>query len=713
MPRVPNYDNFQVSPTALPAARVEAPRTPGAGAIQAEQAGQLGQALSQGGAMASRIVTDQVERANEVRVTDAVNRAKEQLFDLTYGPQSGYVNLKGDAALRRPENRNLADEYVEKFQGALADIERDLGNDAQRQAFRQAGEAMRLQIYGDAQRHVAQEFRTHRISIYDGTASTSARQIALNYNDVREGGLVDQGVRTLEAAVREKARLLGLSQTFADAEVRRAVSGAHRMALGTALERNDPAFAEGYLKKYADQMEADDILHVRGAITKEMQLRQAVGAAAEAVKELAPSMQPSDFDRMVGITVQSESGGRRYGPDGKTLLTSPKGAKGEMQVLDGTNRDPGFGVPPARDDSPAERARVGRDYLQAMLRRYGGDPAKAWAAYNAGPGAVDNALKMAEARPGANWLVLLPSETRAYVEKNLTALQNGLGRPAEPTLAQVHERVRVRLAGPDVPPQVVALAVQEATRQWETLDKSRRQEQDNALAEAQRLLIASGGDLTALPPALRNQVDPGKVSGLMDFAGKLAAGQKIQTDWQLYYDLSSNPDLLQRTNLAALRPHLADEEFKQLTGRQAQLAKGDPEHLTRIQSAGEILKGFMRQAGIDPNGKGKSDIETAGRLTALYAQRVEARERASGKKLTDTELRQEAAQLFQPVKVAGLLWDSDKPAALVEPTDRVVVPSADRKLIADALRRAGRPVTDEAVADLYRARNRLPQRSVN
>lgn len=106
-----------------------------------------------------------------------------------------------------------------------------------------------------------------------------------------------------------------------------------------------------------------------------------------------------------------ESGGRRFGPDGQ-LLTSPKGAQGEMQVMPGTAADPGFGITPARDNSPEEIARVGRDYLAAMQQRYG-DQDKALAAYNAGPGAVDKAV----AGHGADWLAHMPEETRAYVAK--------------------------------------------------------------------------------------------------------------------------------------------------------------------------------------------------------------------------------------------------------------------------------------------------------
>lgn len=119
------------------------------------------------------------------------------------------------------------------------------------------------------------------------------------------------------------------------------------------------------------------------------------------------------------VVLGLESGGRRYGKDGK-LLTSPKGAEGEMQVMPTTQTDPGYGVRPAADNSPEEIARVGRDYLGMLVNRYGGDEAKAMAAYNAGPGALDKALK----KPG-NWLDHMPAETQAYVRNGMKKLGGG------------------------------------------------------------------------------------------------------------------------------------------------------------------------------------------------------------------------------------------------------------------------------------------------
>lgn len=80
-----------------------------------------------------------------------------------------------------------------------------------------------------------------------------------------------------------------------------------------------------------------------------------------------------------------------------------------------TARDPGFGIAPARSDTPSEFNRVGQEYLNVLHRRYGGDLAKMWGAYNWGPGNLDSALQ----RHGNDWLRHAPAETRDYVLNNL------------------------------------------------------------------------------------------------------------------------------------------------------------------------------------------------------------------------------------------------------------------------------------------------------
>ena len=95
---------------------------------------------------------------------------------------------------------------------------------------------------------------------------------------------------------------------------------------------------------------------------------------------------------------------------GDPNAVSPKGARGLAQLMPGTARDPGYGVQGVRDNSPEENKRVGNDYLNALLKKYG-NLDYALAAYNWGPGNTDKWIARG-AKPEE-----LPAETRAYIPK--------------------------------------------------------------------------------------------------------------------------------------------------------------------------------------------------------------------------------------------------------------------------------------------------------
>lgn len=68
---------------------------------------------------------------------------------------------------------------------------------------------------------------------------------------------------------------------------------------------------------------------------------------------------------------------------------SPAGAVGIAQIMPDTARDPGYGIAPITDRrDPEASLRFGAQYMRAMLDKYG-DYGLALAAYNAGPGAVE------------------------------------------------------------------------------------------------------------------------------------------------------------------------------------------------------------------------------------------------------------------------------------------------------------------------------------
>ena len=100
---------------------------------------------------------------------------------------------------------------------------------------------------------------------------------------------------------------------------------------------------------------------------------------------------------LLKVVVQAES-------NFSATAVSTAGAKGLMQLMDGTARQ--LGVIDSFD--PAQNIDGGARYLRNMLDRYQGNEMLALAAYNAGPGAVDH------------WQGLPPySETQVYVPRIL------------------------------------------------------------------------------------------------------------------------------------------------------------------------------------------------------------------------------------------------------------------------------------------------------
>jgi len=110
---------------------------------------------------------------------------------------------------------------------------------------------------------------------------------------------------------------------------------------------------------------------------------------------IAAGISPDYFVRQIN----SESG---FNPN----AVSPAGAVGIAQFLPGTAA--GLGINPW---DPIQALRGAARLMANYARQYGGDYAKALAAYNGGTGTVQNAVNNC----GANWLNCLPGETRHYI----------------------------------------------------------------------------------------------------------------------------------------------------------------------------------------------------------------------------------------------------------------------------------------------------------
>ena len=726
MPRVPTYDSFQQMPAQFQPVQIQPamPRVdPGA------QAANFGQAAQRAGAVAMDMELEALKQANQLRVDDALNKALEAEMRLAYDKDAGYTSQRGLSALERESGKPLADEYDEEFGKAVESIGAGLGNDYQRQVFGQAIAKRRAAFRAGAMKHEADEFRTYTLSVREGTIATRMQQIGLNYANPE---VIDEAITSIRAATYDAAKLQGKSAEWADAQARKMASNAHKTAIAAALEKNDVAYADRYLKRYGKDMEADDLLQTTGLITKEMDLRVGTSAATEAMGRWAPKIVPGDMDRLTNIVMGIESAGRRYDASGKLIegpATKYGTAKGEMQVLDGTNRDPGYGVKPAADDSPEERARVGRDYLAAMVREYDGDVSKALAAYNWGPGNLDKAVK----EHGPNWLQAAPEETRSYVERGVREFGAGAGRGKRPSLAEIKADLRgdPLLAGN---PARLKAAEEAAEKQYADIEAAEKQATDEALDTAYRGLYANGGNMGALPVSVRAMIPGDKLSAVMGFADTVRKSGGAVHNPEAWAQILSMP----RESLAAMspieffrefRPHLDDTHLEKgytlLNDARGEVGT-DAKHLEVITTANRVKKAAIDAGLLPATGKANdNEVKAFAQFERLVDDRVrqfEATDLQGKRKANSQELQQIIdGTLMDKVFVSRTGWiDREVIAGLAAPEDltrayvnvggqevRVAqIPANQRAVIASKLQGRGLPVTEQRIAELWVAAGR-------
>lgn len=214
-----------------------------------------------------------------------------------------------------------------------------------------------------------------------------------------------------------------------------AVPASVRAEMNRRLENRDlPGAQKVYEDWFKTQTEETIKMETSpGAYEKKVEMEDADGKTFWVDALTARQMRTSGTAKPTGKVIQAAptSGGITAGniatveSGGDPNAVSPKGARGVMQVMPNTQKDPGFGVTPAKDDSPAELQRVGEDYYAAMQKKYGNDTLAA-IAYNMGPGATDDWLSK-----GGDFNKL-PAETQSYIGKVYTANALASRQPAAP-----------------------------------------------------------------------------------------------------------------------------------------------------------------------------------------------------------------------------------------------------------------------------------------
>lgn len=614
MPRLPDVNDLGARP--VPQSRRNV--------VSVRNAGAVGEGLSQIGRAVAGVGEQVMER--EDRLTYAA--AKSKLLEADINARR---ELDKDNDFETYESR-----YQERMKRAREEAAKTIRSKSDRVAFELDANDSIMRGGASISQAASQKRTQHRVAVGQESLATLSRAGL----DAPDEATRMATIKTADDVVRGLVETGDLNEVEAGNLSRQWKENYVLAQIQSRLQLNDFPGAKKLFEQQRGMLSAESILKTDKIIREQDAVWTAMGVATEAIAGAVPRMFPTDFGRMVEITMQTESGGRRFGDDGK-VLTSRKGARGEMQVMPGTERAPGFGVRPMANDSHDERARVGRDYLAAMLKRYA-DPAMAWAAYNAGPGAVDAAVK----KSGAGWLSAMPGETQDYVARNLRQLATGGGRPATPTLMEVQARVRAdpRLQGN---PLAMKAALAQVEAQFKDAIDTRKMVEDEAVSTAMQWIDANGGRVSEMPMQLRSAVPSEKLDEVLSYAERIAKGDDI-TDPAVYLKLTSDTKYLTSLSDQAfyrLRARLSDEDFQSFAQERAKLRDGGGEKSPGTIDRGAfnaVMANRLQSLGIAPSQasstKKAQTTQRAAAITSHIRKGLLAEQEKAGRKFTEAEI---------------------------------------------------------------------------
>ena len=705
MPRVPTKDNLSTTPNTTTGFRFRNTESLQQAGLPGRQLQEAGDQLQETGLRMTKLQLEMLEEANQLRVDDAINQAREEAIRLQHDPDEGYSNLKGYDALERPDGVPLTDEYGGKFEERLSAIADTLGSEDQKNMFSRQSADLLARFHENTMKYEGQEFQEYSKSVRRGTIKNRTQEVALNY---RDQDYVNDAIVSIRASADDLARQEGRAASERDALSREAESKAHMVVIETAMQKEDSIYADEYFKKNASRMEPDDILRVNSVLGEQLDTKVAVEVVGKVMEEQRSSLVTSDSDRAFNIALGTESNKMQFGGPGSVAgpnepTESPAGAIGIAQVMPGTGPEAaqlaGLEWDEERFKNDAEYNRaIGKAYFEKQLKDFDGSLAKAYAAYNAGPGATRKAIK--KAGPGGNWLELLPAETQNYVDKNMNEFTAGKGSYRRPTLLEVQDQVRAEVGTQS--PRRLKLALAEAEAQYDVVTEAIEQEEDRAVANAMQELLANGGDYKALDPLMRSSIPPQEVGKVIDFAKKISKGSDT-TNLVLYNQFTENPEMLAALTddrFMRLRSEFTESDFKHFTKVRADILNGNqPEGQNPSSLNSAAINASMNNRFLEMGITTKDNPAQIGAIRKFVNQAIILSQTANGKKMSDAEVEQFIDKLFSQRGTYDRFWaDSEGPVLGTTPAD---IPEPTKKAIKASFKKQGINPTDTEVLEAY------------
>lgn len=224
-----------------------------------------------------------------------------------------------------------------------------------------------------------------------------------------------------------------------------------------------------------------------------------------------------------------------------------------------------------------------------------------------------------------------------------------------------------------------------------------------------------GAAIDRPPPEVWNQLTYEKQKSVDATLLHNAKGRDAITDDATWYEIyrgltSADPAERQKWASASLwqyKPKLSRNDFQELSKVQGTVRKGDPDkELSHVGSVNQMVDRTLTTLGIDPTPKPSTSPTSDAGKSAAFRRAVQddltAFEKQKGSKATPDETQKIIDRLTREVAGTGG-WLSKTKRVFEMKIENV--PKEERVKIEDALKRNGKPVNDQAIIELFSAKN--------
>lgn len=191
-------------------------------------------------------VRQEQEKIDRLAAEDALTKLREKQLDLTSGEQEGFLNVKGEGAIKPDFYGN----YSGKFDQAAKDIGATLTTDQQK-LYRQRASMVRLQFNEGVLRHAASEGDRYAVQTNAGIVDVETRVAQKSWINPNAIAVSKERVTS---STNDLADRMGWGKDVRDANIAKDISGIN----AAVVEQATAAGAYKYAKDYAEANKMGD-----------------------------------------------------------------------------------------------------------------------------------------------------------------------------------------------------------------------------------------------------------------------------------------------------------------------------------------------------------------------------------------------------------------------------------------------------------------------